>query len=284
VEYVPGNGDANYLMPYFPWEKVMGNLSRFSFFFQSPEPFALYAGLVGLLALDIKNRLWSVLLFIASVFLLFVSGTRSTWISFPIVLIVRYWFAAGSAFGPSFLCGLAATACFVTLSIYPVTDLIEHKFTNTTTAVSEFREDSTETRTKIYQETLKAIPEKFLTGHVVEGPTVDPGFEPAKIGSHSFWLGSLMYQGGLVSLVLFLNYWVSFIMWLYNTRIGRPMMCLLGMLFFSLTFAVMPIPSTGAMGILMFAALREPTTKSPSKNFAGVLPHLGSQNLYLKKP
>jgi hypothetical protein len=263
--YVPGVGNGNYLMPYFPGDRALAGLSRFCFFFPGPESFALAVGFIGLLALDIKNRLWSLLLFLACVFLMLLSGTRSTWIVFPVVVFVRYFFAIGKAWGPSLLCTLIALASFVTLSLPPVTDILFDRYTATLEATGNFRQDSTEVRAKIYTRTLQGIvnePDRLLFGHGVMGETVLPGYEPAKVGSHSFILGTLLYRSGLVGTGIFITFWASLILWFYNSRVGRPVCCLLVLLYFSLTFLVMELEMSVIPITLVCAVLHVPKMKS----------------------
>ncbi len=221
-EYESGSGYGNYLMPYTPHDKVFGNLSRFSFFFLYPELGALVISYIGFIALDIKNRRWSGLLFCGCLFLLFISGTRSVWITFPVVLALRYLFTIGKVWGSSILFGLLAVTSFITLSLPAVTDLITNTYTGTVKATTSFRANSSEVRQLIYQRTLERIPDNFFLGHGVAGPTVLPGFAPARIGSHSFILGTLLYRSGLVGTGIFLVFWVSLISWFYNTRNDRP--------------------------------------------------------------
>lgn len=256
------SSEANYLVPYKSTDHVLGNLARFSFFFHGPFALAMFVGLVGLLALDIKNRLWSTLLLVACVFLLFVSGTRSAWVAFPVVIFVRYLFTAGKAWGPAFSCTLVAITCFATLSLPPVTNLALSSYTDTTATVGELRQDSTETRGAIYTETMKRIPDNLLFGHVVTGPLAVAGDDLTVIGTHSYILGNLLYQGGLIAFGLFGVYWLSLNIWLYDTRVGRPTSCFLGLLFFLLNYPVSENAHTITMGILLCMILREPTVKS----------------------
>ncbi len=245
--YEPGAGPGNYLGPYNPRDKALAGLSRFSFFFVDPQSFAMVASYIGILALDIKNRLWSLLLFLGCVFLLILSGTRANWIVFPLLVLLRYLWTLGKVSGPALLCALIAMASFITLSMPPATDLLSNKLTNTAEATGKYRADSTEGRKKIYQRTLNAVlnePDELLLGRGVPGPTVVPGYEPARIGTHNFFLGTLLYQSGLVGTVIFLIFWVSLILWFYNTRNHRPISSLLMLLCCNLTFLVMDAEMT----------------------------------------
>jgi hypothetical protein len=246
-DYVAGAGPGNYLGPYNPKDKALAGLSRFSFFFADPQSFAMVISYIGLLALDIKNRRWSLLLFSASIFLLILSGTRSNWIVFPLLVIVRYLWTVGKAWGPALLCSLIAVASFLTLSIPPATDFLSNRLTHTASATGKYRADSTETRQKVYTMTLDAVlndSDQLLFGHGLPGPSVVPGYAPAQIGTHNFILGTLIYQSGLVGTGVFLTFWISLILWFYNTRTHRPLSSLLMLLCCSLTFLVMEAEMT----------------------------------------
>ncbi len=264
IQYVRGNGETNYLLLYGT-DQAVGGLSRFYSFFHRPETFALFVGVVGILALDIKNRLWSVLLLVASIFLIGLSGTRAVWIAFPVVLFISFWYTTGKARGSWLLFALIAIMSFVTLSLPPATNLIFNTYTDTATSIANFRENSTEHRGAAYVGTLEKIldnPPNFLFGYVVSGPTV-PGTE-IEIGSHSFILGSLLYKGGLVSSGLFLTFWASLITWLYRTRMDRPVCCFLILLLLTITFATMLLSYIAPMAILLSMLLRRPAIKSLS--------------------
>lgn len=260
TQYVRGVGDTNYLLLYWPLDRAIGGLPRFYGFFHRPESFGLFMGVVGVLAIEIKNRLWSLLLFVASIFLIGLSGTRAVWIAFPVVLLIRLLLTTGKFGGSRLLYALLATVSFVTLSLSPITDLVFNTFTDTATFIAEFRENSTEARGAVYAETLERIldnPVNFVFGHVVNGPPI-PG-TTIEIGSHSFILGSL-HSGGLVSTGLFITFWVSLIMWLYRTRMGRPACCFLILLLLSITFATMLLSHIAPMAILLSMMLRKPAT------------------------
>jgi hypothetical protein len=264
AQYVRGAGETNYLVLYGT-DQAVGGLSRFYAFFHRPETFALFIGVVGILALDIKNRLWSVLLFIASVFLIGLSGTRAVWIAFPVILFTSFWITTGKARRSWLIFALIATMSFVTLSVPPATNLIFNTFTDTATSIAEFRENSTEDRGAAYAGTLERIldnPPNFIFGYVVSGPTV-PG-TGIEIGSHSFILGSLLYKGGLISTGLFLTFWASLVMWLYRTRISRPACCFLILLLLTITFATMLLSYVAPMAILLSMLLHRPAVKSLS--------------------
>ena len=266
VNYVPGAGNSNYLIPYIPNDESLPGLVRYVYFFPGPETSALLVAFVSLLALDIKNRFWSLLLFFTSIFLLLTTGTRSVWIALPVVLLVRYLLIAGKRLGIVFICGLIAIASFLTLSIPPVSNLVFSSLTDTAEATSNFREDSTEDRGEIYRRTIEAIVDSsnatFLFGHIKRGETVVKGYAPAKVGSHSFYLGALLYRSGLVGTVIFLTYWISLILWLYNRRTDRPLSVLLVFLLFSLTFCVIEIElsimSLSLLCVTLYQPIKDP--------------------------
>jgi O-Antigen ligase len=269
--YIPGAGTSNYLIPYWPDDKLPGGLVRFAFFFPVPEDFALIAGFTVLLALDIKKRIWSLPLLSIGLFLLFLSGTRSNWIILPIVLAVRFIFVARKIGGTTLLSALIAFVGFFTLSLPLVTDLITDTYATTKEATGHLRQDSTEVRAKIYERTWNAIvdaPEDFILGRGVPGLTVLPGYEPAKVGSHSFILGSLLYRMGLLGTATFLVFWTSLFLHLYTTWSTRPSSSLLMFLYISLTFTVMEVSMITYLIILLSF-----TGDSPKKQLAGEMPY-----------
>lgn len=270
TSYGRGIGDTNYLLLYWPTDNAIGGLPRFYSFFHRPESLAMFVGVVGIFALEIKNRLWSLPLFGASLFLIGLSGTRSVWLAFPVVLLIRYLLLSSKFGGAWLVFTLIATMSFVTLSVPPVTNLVFNTYTDTATAVANFRENSTEARGEVYEGTLERIldnPPNFIFGHVVNGPEIRGG--EIEIGSHSFILGSLLYKGGLISTVLFMSYWTSLIMWLYRTRIGRPLCCFLILLFISLTLVTTLFGHIAPMAVLLSIVLRKPAIwRSPKRSAA----------------
>lgn len=257
-QFLPGAGNGNYLRPYEPYEKGLGGLARFSFFFSHPEVSSFVVSFTGLLALDLRNRFWSLLLLGACSFLLVICQTRSAWLSFPILLVVRWLFTTGKIWGPSIVCTLFAVASFVTLSLPPVTDALINTYTHTVEATGNFRQESTEGRAKIYERTLEDFWEAPFLGHGVNGPTVVPGYDPARIGSHSFILGTLLYKSGLLGTAIFLTFWTSFIVWLYNTRVGRSACCFLILIYFSLSSLVTEFEIVTLLLFLLCTIIREP--------------------------
>lgn len=242
--YEPGDGNSNFLMPYFPTDESIGSLVRYVYFFPGPEALALVMGFVALLSLDIKNRLWSFLLLFSSVFLLLTSGTRSVWVSLPVVLGLRYLFASTKIFGPAFVCGLLAIISFSSLSVPIISNTVIDNITNTAEATANARADSTEVRGEIYRLTIKRIENadnsKLFFGHVVNGEGILPGYKPAEVGTHSFILGTLLYRGGLFGTAFFLTFWISLLWWFYTTRYDRPS-CIFVFVLFSLTFITMEL-------------------------------------------
>lgn len=261
TQYYRGIGNASYLILYRPNDKAIAGMARFYSFFYHPEYFGLFVGAVSLLALDIKNRLWSLLLFGASVFLIGLSGTRAVWVAFPVVLLISSVFATTKFGGFRFAFTLIAVMSFVILSLSPVTDLILNTSTNTATFISEFRGKSTEARTAAYVETLDRVldnPVNFIFGHEISGPNPTTLGGGVEIGSHSFILGSLLYKGGLLSTGFFMTFWVSLSMWLYRTRMGRPKCCFLILVLLSITFVTMLLGYVAPMIILLCMVLHRP--------------------------
>lgn len=253
--YYRGIGNTNYLVMYWPDDKAIAGFSRFYSFFHGPESFGLFVGVVGTLALDLKNRLWSVLLVSASAFLVGLSGTRAVWIAFPTVVFIRLWFTTGK-FGGSWLpFALTATMSFVTLSLTPVTEAILSTSSKTIKFISDFRANSTEQRSGIYEGSIRGVldnPVNFLFGYQVIGE--------GGVGSHSFLLGSLLYQGGLISTGCFMTFWAALMMWIYRTRAGRPACSFTILLLLTLTFATMLFAHIAPMAILLSMMLGRPTS------------------------
>jgi hypothetical protein len=260
-EFEPGLGNSNYLMPYFPTDSSLPGLVRYVYFFSGPEALALVMAFVCLLALDIKHKLWSSLLFSGAFFILLTSGTRAVWVSLPVMLCLRYLLTAGKVFGPAFICGLLAVLCFTGLTFTPTANLIS----------ANARADSTEVRNEIYRLTIDEIGTasdwNLFFGHVVTGKGVLPGYAPAVVGSHSFLLGSLLYRGGLIATGLFFVYWVSLLSWLYKTRNSRPL-CLLIFVLFSLTFTTMELEMPVMPISLLCVMMRDGKNRLSSLRYA----------------
>lgn len=257
-QYIPGLGNSNYLMPYFPRDSSLPGLVRYVFFFHGPESLALVLALIAILALDIKNQLWSSLLLASTVFLLLLSGTRSVWLALPMVLVGRYLLTVGRSWGAAFVCASIALVSYITLVIPVITQRVFAVVTNILVTTGEFRGDSTAVRGEIYRRTLEGIVNandvQFWFGHVVTGETVLPGYAPAMVGTHSFYLGNLLYQSGLVGTAIFVIFWIALIYWFYQLRKEQPICCLLILMLFSLVFCVMAWEST-VMPIILICAV-----------------------------
>ncbi|MEM7727041.1 MAG: O-antigen ligase family protein, partial [Cyanobacteria bacterium P01_A01_bin.45] len=237
--YEPGKGLANYLIPYRPNDVSIAQFSRWSFFFIIPEVLALVTGYIILLALDIRNSFWSGLLMSSSFFLLLISGTRSVWLVVPILIFLRFIFNKGFQQGLTALLAVIALTSWITLSFPVVTESLFEAYESQIVNVENYRADSTEVRNDIYQETLKAIPEKPIFGHWVAGSAVLKGFELGRVGTHSFILGTLAYRLGLVGTLIFLSFWISLCIWFYKTRENRPSSGYFLLALFSLVSTVM---------------------------------------------
>jgi hypothetical protein len=264
--YVNGAGNSNYLIPYRPDDTSLPGLVRYVSFFHGPESFALVTSFVSLLALDLKNKKWSFILLGSTVALLLLSGTRSAWIAFTVVFCIRYLIKAGNTGGVTWLCAALAAATFTIFCIPPVTNLMLGTIHNTAQTTAELRADSTEVRAEIYRRTWDGISNssepKFWLGHVVEGDTVLPGYEPARVGTHSFYLGSLLYRQGIVGTIIFAVFWISWIRWLYLTKADRYLASFLIIIFLSLTFCVMAFESMIIPLLLISAVIHKDLSHS----------------------
>ncbi|MEA5579253.1 O-antigen ligase family protein [Anabaena sp. UHCC 0451] len=275
--FVIGAGNTNYLRPYRTEDSSIAGFARYFFFFHGPESLAVVLGFVNLLALDLKNRVWSFLLLTAGVFLLLLSGTRSAWLALTFVMVIRFLLTTGKVWGFRFICGLIAIVAFFTLCLPPVTNLILDTANNSAKATSDYRGDSTEVRGEIYRRTIQEIQNssniQFLFGFVEEGEGVLPGYEPAKVGTHSLYLGTLLYRRGVIGAAIFAGYWLSLIHWLYQTRVGRPLSRLLFFLILTLSFCVMAFEST-IMPITLIAVgmgEHQPNQLKQRKNLSAVI-------------
>jgi hypothetical protein len=254
----------NRLAPY-QGSGALDALNRFSLFFVSPEVFGVVAGFIGLVALEIKNRRWSLLLFLACVFLIVLSATRAVWVAFPLVVGLRYLFnTLGKSKGPAIIFALIAVASFTTLSLPQVTGLVLDKFTYTTQSIAELRQNSTGDRLEVYRQTWKAIQENPLWGHISTGPAISLNSENYNVvGSHSIILGRLLYSSGLVGTVIFIVFWISLFIWFYKTRAGRPLICSCVLILYTLvspTMASLYDMNLSSVIILLCATIRRPQT------------------------
>jgi hypothetical protein len=226
-QFIPGSsGNDNYLSFYDPREAGVWGLKRYGSFFGVHVVSAVIYSCAALIALDVRKKRWSTLLFVGCCFLVLLSQTRTMWVLLPTIVLFRYFLLAGME-KRAMLCGLLATLSFAMFAVPPITDGLVAKVSDSTTELNAFRKDSSEVRSKVYTRTFERLPEEWLFGHGVNGPTVLPGYDPARIGSHSFLLGGLLYKQGLVGTALFTLFITAYGAWLYRTRAGRPLCCFL---------------------------------------------------------
>lgn len=242
-------------------------LERFTLFFVYPEFFSVVAGFMGIVALDVKNRFWSWLLFLACVFLIFLSGTRIVWLTFPLVIALRYMFSNFSkSWVPPITFALIAVVSFTTLSIPPATKWILDTSTQSAEAVNSMRAGSTDVREEIYSKTWKKVQENPLWGYRSVGDTDAPGSTvgASAVGTHSVILGNLLYQRGLVGTVIFIVFWVSLLIWFYKTRAERPLTCFCVWIFYTLVSPTLELVYSMPMSsliILLCVAIYRPKIK-----------------------
>lgn len=244
--YVPGAGNSNYLIAYFYTdESLIPGMVRYVYFFPGPESLALTVSFISLLALDLKNRLWSVLLFTGAIFILLTSGTRSVTLTLPIIYSLRFVLVTWKSFGAWLVCSLIATLTFSIFLLPPVTDVVFNQVLGTAEAAGEARADSTEVRGEIYSQTLEEVMEssnaKFFFGHVNTGRGVLPGYEPAKVGTHSLILGTMIYRAGVVGTLIFAVHWITFVWTAWKNYDEKPLAFILIFIIFSMTFITMEI-------------------------------------------
>ncbi len=236
---------------------------RVIMFFGYPEFLAIVAGFMGIVALDIKNRFWSWLLFLACVFLIFLSATRIVWLTFPIVVGLRYIFSNfGKPWVPPTFFALIAAVSFTTLSIPPATNLVLNQFRQSAQAVDNLRAGSTDARSDVYKQTWTDLQENPLWGYRSVG---EPAGDRPPPGTHSVILGSLLYQKGLVGTVIFIFFWISLLFWFYKTRAERPLTCFCVWLLYTLvspTLELVYVMPVSSLLILLCAAMRRPQLRS----------------------
>ena len=220
--FTPGDvgGWGNYLAFY--------DEERVRFFFSHYQAAAAFLSFVSLIAVELKNRLWSCLLVTGCIFAIILIGSRSVWLALPAAVSLRFFLTLVKLRLTALAFAFLAIFSFATLSITPVSNMIFATYTDTATAVANARAGSTEARSKVYKATLEKIPDKPIFGHKVEGPPAREGpsvfvLNPPRIGSHSFILGELLYKKGLLGLGIFTTFWTSLLIWFYETRKGRPM-------------------------------------------------------------
>lgn len=266
-KFEPGLGNTNYLIFYRASDKSMPGFVRFFLFFHGPESLALATSFIALLALDLKNRIWSMSLFCGSTLMLLMSGTRSTWLALPTVILIRWLLKTGAKQGIWLVCALI-TFCSCLMMLPPVTDFVSDLSAKTAQSSNELRGDSSDVRAEIYRRTTERILDssdwQLIMGHTVPGETVLREYEPAKVGTHSFYLGTLLYRQGLTGTGLFIFYWFSLSAWFYRTRHGRPIAALLIIILITFTFSVMAYESIVNPIILVCAITRqkEPLNRS----------------------
>ncbi|MEM8829542.1 MAG: O-antigen ligase family protein [Cyanobacteria bacterium P01_G01_bin.19] len=253
--FTPGDvgGWTNYLAFY--------DEDRVRFFFGHYQAAAAFLGFVGLMAVELKNRIWSCLLLAGCIFLLVLIGSRSVWLALPAALLLRFAITLVRLRLTAISLACLAIFSFATLAVTPVTDIIFATYSDTASAVANARAGSTEGRSKVYQATLKKIPEKPLFGYKVLGEPALGGpvvfvAEPPRIGSHSFILGDLMYKKGLLGLGLFTTFWLSLLSWFYQTGRNRPMCWMPILALFTLQSAVTIIQFSMIMGTLLCMLIR----------------------------
>ena len=266
--FTPGDvgGWGNYLAFY--------DEDRVRFFFNHYQATAGFLGFVSLIAVELKNRLWSCLLLAGCIFAIILIGSRSVWLALPAALSIRFFLTLVKLRLTALVFALLAIFSFASLSLTPVTNMMFATYTDTASAVANARAGSTESRSKTYRATLKRIPDKPIFGHKVEGEPATEGptvwAEGARIGSHSFILGSLLYQKGFLGMGMFATFWVSLLVWFYETRRGRPMCWFPILALFSLQSAVTILQFSMITGTLLCMLICQPNPTKP-KLFRGML-------------
>lgn len=227
------SGVDNFLVPFaFDFYGIsklgIAGLDRFQFFTRHPLHASIMAGVMGIIALDIKNRSWRCFLFSASIIQMFVTGSRAIWITFPIVVILHYLLLnrTNNKFNQIFY-ALLAIGSFALLSLPHLT---HEQLFQSVEAINGVRAGSTETRLLVYQLTWQGIQENLLWGHITTGAAIDEVF----VGLESFILGQLLYINGLVGTLIFAVFWINLWIWLYRTKAERPMMCFSVLIFYTL--------------------------------------------------
>ncbi len=256
--FTPGDvgGWGNYLAFY--------DEERVRFFFGHYQAAAAYLGFVSLIAIDLKNRVWSCLLVAISFFLLILIGSRSVWLALPAAFLIRLFLTLVKWRLTALTFAFLAIFTFTTLSVTPVTEMIFATYTDTASAVANARAGSTEGRSKVYKATLEKIPDKPIFGHKVEGPPARGGptvfvVNPPRIGSHSFILGDLFYKKGLLGVGIFIAFWATLLFWFYETRSERPMCWFPILALFSLQSAVTIIQFSMIICTLLCMLIRQPS-------------------------
>ncbi|BAC89736.1 O-antigen ligase family protein [Gloeobacter violaceus] len=222
-QYAGGMGDSNYLRLLDSSESFnfFGG-ARYSSFFAHPEFAGQAMAFVCLLSLSGRG-LWPFLLGGAGLLALLLTGTRSALLCLAIVAALRFVFSLGKSGGIAAVLALAAAGSFTILSVPPVTEAVLGSYQGTVQSTDNFRKESTDARRLIYERTFEKVAEDLpLFGFGMPGKTVIPGYKPAQIGSHSFILGSLLYCQGFVGTALFVAFWSSLWLRLWQERDERP--------------------------------------------------------------
>jgi len=237
---------------------------RYVFFFGHHQNCIAFLGTTILLALDGRHRFWSLSLVGACLFLMSLTATRSAWLALPMALLVYILYRFANARGTWLLLAALAAASFLTLSLPPVTNYLAETVETTLQAVGDFRPGSTEDRLLVYRETFEGIGERPVFGHRIEGERVTHKAsiyswdnKGAPVGSHSYILGSLLYQQGIFGTLLFAGFWISLLLWLYRTRRERPKSWLAAMFYYNLLCFVTILQQTMMLGTLAYMMMRE---------------------------
>lgn len=242
---------------------------RYVFFFRHYQNCIAFLGTTVLLALDDRHRLRSLSLIGACLFLMSLTSARSAWLALPIVLVAYVLYRFANARRAWLLLAALGSASFLTLSLPPVTDYLTETVETTLQTVGDFRPGSTESRLLVYQKTFEGIGERPIFGHRIEGEPVTTSEsiyswdgKGAPVGSHSYILGSLLYQKGIFGTLLFAGFWVSLLLWLYRTRRERPKSWLAALLYYNLLCFVTILQQNMVLGTLGYMMMYE--SKQPS--------------------
>jgi O-Antigen ligase len=246
---------------------------RFQFFFGHFQAVTAFLSFIALMSLDLKNRFWSILLLANSAFLIVQTGTRSAWLALPIALMIRCLLGIAKNQKTWVILLLLACVSFTVLSLPPITNSIVNTYQGITQSIGNARRGSTESRSKVYQQTLERIPDKLIFGHkvlgppAIGGPTLYVHEGNAAIGSHSFILGDLLYIKGLVGFGLYATFWLSLLQWFYQTREERPLFWIAVQTFYFLQLAVTSLFLTISLSTILCMVIRRPRLRGmPAKN------------------
>ncbi|MBW4689886.1 MAG: O-antigen ligase family protein [Komarekiella atlantica HA4396-MV6] len=257
---------GGFLVPYYPDDKSFAGLARHTFFFPHPTVSSFAIGFAGLIFLDLKNRYVSLGLASICVLLILIAQTRNAWVALSIVFVVRWLIISGKERGITFILILFSITIFATFSIPQGTDYVTETYTNSVEATSNLRKESTEGRQLIYERTWERFIEEPLFGHGVNGPSVTPGYEFARIGTESFILGTLFYKSGLLGTGAFLIFYISFLGKLYQTRHDRPICSFMMLLYLSLASTVTEFMGPELFIPLLCTILQVPNTNQLKAN------------------